>query len=37
MKEVLKEEVWKQVIATVFRVIGAIIAGLLLIYYFKAG
>jgi len=37
MKEALKEEVWKQVIATVFRIVGALIAGLVLIYYLKAG
>lgn len=35
MKELLKDEVKRQAIATVFRVLGGLIVGLLLIYYFK--
>lgn len=35
MKEFLKDEVKRQAIATVFRVLGGLIVGLLLIYYFK--
>ena len=35
MKEFLKDEVKRQAIATLFRILGGLVVGLLLIYYFK--
>lgn len=35
MRDLLKDEVKRQAIATLFRILGGLVVGLLLIYYFK--